>query len=209
MRYLFEFALALAWAGAAALLVARARVLAGAAAFVLVAAILVLRHAHAGGVGGAAAGSAAAPARAFAGAGPTASCAHPGQPVPDPQRGSFDTLMPAEYGQPALTAQPRVARGEVIVAGGWAAQAAVNAPAVHPCIFVDGRPVPQRLEAGISRPDVSAAFNEPPLGESGFRITLQTGGLAPGPHRLELAVLLDAAHHALIPVGARQITILP
>lgn len=88
-------------------------------------------------------------------------------------RGSLDALEAGGHATSAVTA------GEEVVAIGWAL--ADHATPWQVAVFIDGRqPVASR--SFFDRPDVRGALDE--ASPAGWRIPLDTAGLAPGEHRL-------------------------
>jgi len=84
--------------------------------------------------------------------------------------------------------QPAIIKpGESVTLAGWAADPSGNQLASAVDVAVDG--VPYKADYGVIREDVAGYFRQPGLRDSGFRLLIQAGMLAKGPHRASVRVV--------------------
>jgi hypothetical protein len=101
----------------------------------------------------------------------------------------------------------RIEHGTAIVdVGGWA-YAEDAAHSAGACVVVDGNLVSAAAATyGIARGDVASAFGDAQMSASGFDVRLPAAALAPGTHRLEIAVVAPDGTYELVPV-TRSVTV--
>lgn len=106
-------------------------------------------------------------------------------------RGHLDAAL-IRAGGTSLPVRPetRLQNGEMLVAEGWAANAALDGPAASVCAVLDGEILARvNVLYGATRLDVASAYKRDALSPTGFAIVIPADRLTPGKHEIQAAAL--------------------
>ena len=152
-----------------------------------------------------AAGVASPPAAAFPVVSPTAvdastacSTAHLTKGI---GKGHIDTVgVQARSDGVTASFNGRLHVNDLLVLSGWAAEPQIPAPAASVCVLVDGKIAARaKILYGSNRPDVATAYHNAALAATGFSASVSAATLAPGPHRIQAALVAADGSAAVLP----------